>query len=487
MKSKKIVISSFKMIAMNLILLLLIGACQEQRQTPNVVIFLADDLGYSDISIYREQINNPDKSSTAITSNVDELAREGMRMTAFYCGAAVCSPSRSAIITGRNATRLGIYNWIPPSDNPMNLRDEEWTIAEMLRHSGYRTGHFGKWHLTSEGMGQPLPMDQGFDHAFYTFNNAIPSHHNPENFHRNGEPVGTLKGYSCHLVVDEAIRWLDGRDDQKPFFTNIWFNEPHEKVAAPDSLVNRHEYNEVYYGAIENMDHAIGRFVRYLEDRGLAENTIFIFTSDNGSQVKGSVGVFRGAKAFNYEGGLRVPFVIRWDGHVMKSTVSEIPGSFVDVLPSLAGLLKIDPGNKKALDGEDMSSVFLGKKCFIRSSPIFFYRYFHEPIAMLREDQWVLLGYEKQLPYQHRYNTREQAKLKPSPDEPQWSMWGFQKSHMKFIDTLGIHHYELYDILQDPEQKNDLSEQYPEVADKMQTKMATLKKEMIEEGGNWYD
>ena len=259
-----------KKLLSSLLLIVIFASCQRQEKLatgpPNIILMVADDLGYNDLSSYRNA--NPgqaEKPPTTQTPYIDQLADEGMRFTNFYCGAAVCSPSRSAILTGRNATRNGIYNWIPPGQ-PMHLRAEEVTIAEMLKVKNYQTAHFGKWHLTAEGMGQPLMNDQGYDYSFFTYNNANPSHENPVNFFRNGKPVGELIGYASHLVVDEAIRWLEeNKGSEDPFYINVWFNEPHEKVAAPDSLANRHDYNKEYYGCIENMDYAVGKITNFLK------------------------------------------------------------------------------------------------------------------------------------------------------------------------------------------------------------------------------
>ena len=201
---------NFTMKLISLLFLIFVYCFQfsSAQDQPNIILVLADDLGYNDLTSYRSlHDKKADKPPTCVTPNIDNLAKEGMLFTDFYCGAAVCSPSRSSLLTGRNATRVGIYNWIP-ENSPMHLRDSEITIAEMLKQVNYQTGHFGKWHLTSKGTGQPLPNDQGYDYSFYAYNNANPSHRNPNNYYRNGEPVGELKGYACQLVVDEALQWL---------------------------------------------------------------------------------------------------------------------------------------------------------------------------------------------------------------------------------------------------------------------------------------
>ena len=425
----------FRFFGWILLTVLFMGGCRSsssEQLPPHVILILADDLGYNDLSCYRTAHEyEADRPPTTRTPHIDRLAEEGIRFTDFYCGAAVCSPSRAALLTGRNSTRVGIYNWIPP-DQPMHLRDSEITLAEMLLKQGYRTAHFGKWHLTAEGMGQPLPEDQGYETSFFTYNNAHPSHHNPVNFFRDTLPAGPLEGYSCQLVVDEALNWLHNREEKdSPFYINIWFNEPHEKVAAPDSLKVRHPYHPAYYGCIENMDHAVGRLLRYLEEEGLEEQTLVIFTSDNGSQVMGSNKPLRGEKAFNLEGGIRVPFLVRWNGKVPAGRVSGTVGSFTDVLPTLASLTGAERPSGRVLDGEDLSRVFTGEQPdHRREQPVFFFRYFHDPVCMLREENWVLLGYQEEpLEYRDDYNQRALANLQPDSGTARWSMWGFQPRH----------------------------------------------------------
>ena len=474
---------------LTLILAYVLAGCTSQSAPPpNVVILLADDLGYNDISSYRSlHPQRSDDSPTSQTPNVDRLAAEGMRFTNYYCGAAVCSPSRSALITGRNATRVGIYNWIP-SNSPMHLRDEEVTIAEMLREAGYRNGHFGKWHLTSEGTEQPLPQDQGFEEAFYTYNNAQPSHENPHNFFHMGEPVGELQGYACQLVMDRALDWLDTvQDSRQPFYLNVWFNEPHVKLAAPEELTSRHSYRQKYYGAIENMDRAIGRLLTYLNEQGLSENTIIIFSSDNGSQELRSNDPLRGEKCLNYEGGVRVPFVVRWPRQVPAGKVSDQVGSFTDVLPTLAALSRAGLPQGRPLDGVDLSAVFTGTEAqVVRTEPVFFYRYFHDPVCALRDGKWILLGYEEIIPYRDNYDIRELANLKPAEGEPRWANWGFQPGHMNYINQQKVKQYELYDLEADPGQTTDLADEHPEAVNRMKARMQALQQEMVQEGGDWF-
>ncbi|MHC4539758.1 MAG: sulfatase-like hydrolase/transferase, partial [Planctomycetota bacterium] len=201
---------------------------------PNIVVLLADDLGYQDIGCYGGPVKTP---------VLDSLAAKGVRFTDFYSGCAVCSPSRATLLTGRHHIRTGIYSWISDHHQNSHLLEREVTLPEILKSQGYATAHFGKWHLglPTRERNKPTPSQHGFDYWFATGNNASPSHKNPVNFIRNGKPVGKIEGYACRIVVDEAISWLDEeRKADKPFFLNIWFHEPHAPIAAPDEIVSQH-------------------------------------------------------------------------------------------------------------------------------------------------------------------------------------------------------------------------------------------------------
>ena len=184
------------------------------NERPNVVILLADDLGWRDLGCYDGPVNTP---------TIDSLAKGGTRFTHFYSGAAVCSPSRAALLTGRTHVRSGIFSWINDQDQRSHLPTGEVTIAEVLQRSGYQTSHFGKWHLglpSKQFPDKPVPSDHGFDYWFATGNNAQPSHLNPRNFIRNGKAVGELQGYACDLVVDEAISWLERHSKKDPWISS---------------------------------------------------------------------------------------------------------------------------------------------------------------------------------------------------------------------------------------------------------------------------
>ena len=218
-----------KIITSILLLTTALFSCKSKinETRPNIVVILCDDLGYGDLSCYGHPIIQ--------TPNLDGLAEEGIKFTNFYSAAPVCSPSRAGLLTGRSPNRAGIYDWIRPVERGRNeglemvhLRAEEQTIPAMLKEAGYSTILAGKWHLSSKfpGEEQPSPKYFGFDHWFATHNNASPSHKNPDNFIRNGEGVGELTGFSCQLVVDEVLNWLDEKTTDNPFYAQVCIHEP---------------------------------------------------------------------------------------------------------------------------------------------------------------------------------------------------------------------------------------------------------------------
>ena len=230
---------------------------------PNIVVILADDLGFQDIGCYGGPVKTP---------ALDGLAAKGVRFADFHSGAAVCSPSRATLLTGRHHIRAGVYSWISDESQNSHLLEREVTLAEVLKDHGYATAHMGKWHLglSTRDHKKPTPKQHGFDYWFATGNNAQPSHKNPANFIRNGKPVGKIEGYACRIVVDEAISWLEEkRDPDAPFFLNIWFHEPHAPIAAPEKIVSQYgklkDQATIYSGTIDNTDRAIARLLAKIE------------------------------------------------------------------------------------------------------------------------------------------------------------------------------------------------------------------------------
>lgn len=282
----------------------------DANDRPNVVILLADDLGCGDLGCY---------GGPAKTPRLDLLAQRGVKMTDFHSGAVLCSPSRATLIAGRQHIRTGIYT-VPQDDvRKGHLLEREVTIAEVFEKASYETAHSGKWHMgmSSRTHTKPSPSDHGFDNWLGVSNGAHSNHKDPVNFVRNDKPVGPLKGYSCQIVIDEAIYWIAAQSDPKqPFFLNISFNEPHAVLAAPDEIVS--EYGDltdqaaIYSATIDNTDLAIGRLLDKLRSIGKLDNTLIVFSSDHGSYRQDRNHGLRGDKGSNFEGGLRSPGKFFW-------------------------------------------------------------------------------------------------------------------------------------------------------------------------------
>ncbi len=372
-----------------------IATSAESTDQPNIVVVLADDMGWGDSATYGHKIIQ--------SPNLDKLASQGARFTQGYSACGVCSPSRSAILTGRTPYRNGVWRHLS-GNHPAHLRTSEITYPELVREVGYQTCHIGKWHLLSRQQFDnpefPQPGEQGgFDYWMATQNNADPSHKNPKNFIRNGKAVGELQGYSAPLVADETIAWLkDVRDPQKPFALSVWFHEPHKPIATDirfSSLYpNETKANATYFGNITQLDFALGKIMEALEAEGLADNTLLIFTSDNGPVPPlGTSGGLRGHKRSDFDGGIRVPFVVRWPGHVKPGTVIDTPVIGTDVFSTVLDVLDIEEPQDRTIDGESMLPIFAGKPV-TRKTPMFWRTHVSRPEdrVALRHGDWKIVG-----------------------------------------------------------------------------------------------
>ena len=481
-----------------------------KSKQPNVVILLADDLGSKDLGCYGGPVKTP---------VLDELAAKGVRFTDFHAGAAVCSPSRATLLTGRQNLRTGIYGVLQDHWHNMHLLEREVTIAEVLQQAGYGTAHFGKWHIgmTSGKRQKPSPTEHGFDYWFGLSNGASPSHKDPVNFMRNGKRVGPLKGYSCQLVVDEAIHWLETKErSDQPFFMNIWFNEPHHKLAAPDEIVSIYgelkDEAAIYSATVDNTDRAIGRLVAKLKETGQLENTLIIYSSDHGSYRPDRNGGMNGNKGSNFQGGLRSPGIFFWPDGFRGGRVEGTPSGSVDLLPTICGLAGIDQPNGVHLDGADLSPLLIEKGTFERTQPLLWLSPSSGHLATLREGNYTLMGYRGyQLPSdQARKNElmREMAGMAgidPSTpnlgsrvsnttfSSPEYNrlknefvrLRTFQEAWIPTIKAGGFSRFALYDLSTDPLQKKDISKQRPEVTAHLKEKLLTLYKDVMADAPDW--
>ena len=307
----------------------------EKKEKPNIILIMTDDQGWGQTGYYNHPILE--------TPNLDDMAKNGIRFDRFYASAPVCSPTRASVLTGRSNDRTGVLT------HGYALRTQEKTIAQALKKAGYSTGHFGKWHLNAlRGPGVPILKDDnhnpgkfGFDHWFSITNffdvNPLMSD--------NGKFID-FKGSSSKVIFNEALKFIDKNNaDNTPFFAVIWDGSPHYPWTAneDDKSVFKDLDNESqnHYGELVAFDRNLGKFRKLIREKGLSENTIIWFCSDNGG-LKGiypsTVGGLRGNKGSVWEGGIRVPAIIEWPS-MIKHKVTDFPASTMDIFPTIADII----------------------------------------------------------------------------------------------------------------------------------------------------
>jgi len=340
---------------------------------PNIVILFIDDMGYGDIGPFGNQVNQ--------TPHLDRMAEEGIKFTQFYVANTACTPSRSALLTGTYAHRIGMDggngNLVVtfPGDK-RGLNPNEITIAEMLRENGYATGCFGKWHLGDQP--EFMPLAQGFDTYFgIPYSNDMWPVHTSKNpiTKRKYEPLpvmsqdqavahvedGVDQSLLAEVFTDKAIAFIK-KNQKKPFFCYIPHAHVHKPRYARPEYLKRAEGN-VDRAHVEEIDDSTGRVLHTLKDLKLDRNTLVIFTSDNGAASGMSSGPLRGGKGGpKYEGHMRVPTLAWWPGTIPAGSISKEIGVTTDLLPSLAELTGSKVPDDRIIDGKDISDVLLGKK-----------------------------------------------------------------------------------------------------------------------------
>ena len=323
---------------------------------PNIILIVADDMGYADAGF---------NGGTEIkTPNLDQLARGGANLKSFYVQ-PVCSPTRSTLMTGRYPSSTGVYSVIRPRA-PWGLKLEEQTMAQMLGAAGYETAISGKWHL---GEFEPAyrPTRRGFDHQYGHWFGAIDyfTHKRQKviDWHRDDQPCDD-EGYSTHLLAKEACRRIREKDPAKPLFLYLPFNAVHTPLQVPDNYTepygNLEGQRRAYAGMLAAMDEAIGQVVAAAEETRIRENTLIIFTSDNGGFAPGKIasnGPLRAGKGTIYEGGIRACALANWPGRIPAGTTINEPIHAIDWYPTLAKLTGTPLQQKLPLDGLDIWPV----------------------------------------------------------------------------------------------------------------------------------
>ncbi|MCX6856157.1 MAG: sulfatase [Verrucomicrobia bacterium] len=438
---------------------------------PNVILIFADDMGYGDLGSFG--------SKTIRTPHLDSLAAQGRKFTSFMVASPVCTPSRTALLTACYPKRVNMHQHVLFPTSTKGLHPEEHTIADHLKAQGYATACFGKWHLGH--LPEVLPTAQGFDTYF-----GIPYSNDMNHPDNEGKPPGgpdgmdmlwtdpesTLTKWKTPLMEDEKIielpvdqRTITRRCTQKaidyvkanrerPFFLYLPYSMPHIPLYVPDD-VRDPDPKRAYINTIEHLDTEIGRLLSTLDETGLTENTFVIFTTDNGPWLTfkhhgGSAGPLRDGKGTTFEGGQRVPCLIRGPGVPAGSVCNELTGT-LDVLPTLAAILKAPLPTTKKIDGLDVTGLWLGTA---EKSPREEFVYYTSQGALegIRQGNWKLLVKKPQAP--------GKGKKKAAPAaEP---------------ETL------LFDLANDLGEQTNLATQHPEIVTRLRTRMEELDAEVTQ-------
>jgi len=475
-----------------------VGVSGQER--PSFVVILADDLGYGDLGCYgHPHIRTP---------NLDRMAEEGMRLAACYSAAPVCSPARVGLLTGKNPNRLGVYDWIPAVGQGgaraagdhrglVHLREGVVTLPGLLAGAGYGTAVAGKWHCNADfgTGGQPGPGEAGFGHWFATQNNAAPSHRDPVNFLRNGAAVGKLEGYSCRLVVAEALDWLRGwrgggegeAGGDRPFFLLVAFHEPHEPVASPPEMARGYlergateEGLEAdYFANVENLDAAVGELLAGLDELGVGDETLVFFTSDNGPETLrryrgaersyGVAGDLRGMKLWTTEAGVRVPGIVRWPGVIEGGQVVDEVVSSLDLLPTFCGMAGLWKPGGEAWDGQDILPILAGGT-IDRQKPLLwvYYNAINEQRVAMRDGRWKVL-----------------ARLEDAEGKALGVSSNLHPGNIGAIRAASLAGFELYDLEEDMAEAVDLAGERTELMAELRAKLEAAYRELVEHSHVW--
>ncbi|MCK8492725.1 MULTISPECIES: sulfatase family protein [Spirosoma] len=417
--------------------------------TPNVVLFFMDDMGYGDLSVTG--------ALDYTTPNLDRLAADGSRFTNFLVAQAVCSASRAALMTGCYPNRLGISGALGPN-SPIGLNPNEETLADLLKEKGYATGIFGKWHLGDKQAF--LPLQQGFDEYY-----GVPYSHDmwpqhptvkfpPLHWIEGNEPKGEIKNLddASHItstVTEKAVSFIR-KHKKDPFFLYVPHPLPHVPLAVSDKFKGK-TARGLFGDVMTELDWSIGQILGELKQQGLDKNTLVIFISDNGPWLNygdhaGSAGGFREGKGTSFEGGHRVPCLVRWPGVVPAGRVSNKLLTTMDILPTVAKICGARLP-KQRIDGVDWLALLKGDET-VTPRDHFYYYYRKNSLEAVRQGDWKLVfghpgrTYEGFLPGQNG---------KPGPSTETHE---FPKA--------------LYDLRRDPSERYDVLEQHPEIVAKLE-------------------
>ena len=367
---------------------------------PNIVYIVADDLGWKDVGFHGSDIKTP---------NIDRLAQTGARLEQFYAQ-PMCTPTRAALMTGRYPFRYGLQTAVIPSGHTFGLATDEWLLPQALKEAGYETAIIGKWHLGHADR-KYWPRQRGFDYQYGPLIGEIDyfthQQHGVLDWYRNNKPVKEA-GYSTTLLGNDAVKLITAHDPAVPLFLYLAFNAPHTPYQAPPAYLEQYEQiadpsRRAYAAMITAMDDQIGRVVAALDNKGMRGNTLIVVQSDNGgtrnamfagegdmSKIKIPVdnGPYRDGKGSLYEGGTRVVALANWPGHIKAGSTVDGMMHVVDMYPTLAGLASAPTGKSKPMDGLDIWPTISEGKPSPRTEIV----YNVEPFrAGIREGDWKLI------------------------------------------------------------------------------------------------
>ncbi len=413
---------------------------------PNFVVVFADDMGYADASCF---------GATEIrTPHIDRLAAEGAKLTSFYVAQAVCSASRTALLTGCYPNRVGILGALGPN-SPTGIHADETTIAEVLKQRGYATAIYGKWHLGHHE--KFLPTNHGFDDYFglpYS-NDMWPKHPTarkgtyPELPLISGTKVVDRNPDQSQLTTwsaERAVKFI-GANKDKPFFLYVPHSMPHVPIFASDKHRGKSKAG-LYGDVIEEIDWSVGEILAAIKEHGLDDNTLVIFTSDNGPWLSygnhaGSAGPLREGKGTSWEGGVREPFVARWPGKIPAGTVSSELAATIDLLPTIAKLAGAELPQRK-IDGKDIWPLVSGEKD-AKTPHDAYYFYWGRELQAVRSGKW-------KLHFPHAY--RSLTGTPGSDGRP--NGYSQQKTELA-----------LFDLEADVGERSDVAEKHPEIVERL--------------------
>lgn len=461
----------------SLAILLGVFSCTEKETPPpNVVIIFTDDQGYSDVGVFG--------AKGFKTPNLDQMASDGMKFTDFYVASPVCSPSRAALLTGCYPQRVGIPSvlfperlnteWDPEQRRTKTgLHENETTMAEMLKANGYATGVFGKWHLGHHK--QFLPLQQGFDEYYgLPYSNDMRPGKNAKTAKSpypglpmmNGNKVDRfMKDDQSMLTKEYTEKAVDfiKRNKDNPFFVYLPHSMPHIPLYASEKFNGQSEKG-IYGDVIEEIDWSVGQINKTLKDLGLEENTLVIFTCDNGpwlifGEHGGSARPLREGKMTTFEGGQRVPCIMKWPSTIPKASTTSEMASTIDLLPTIAAVTGADLSQNK-IDGLDISGLLSGIET--KSPRDEFYFYYRWKLEAIRSGNWKL-----HVP--HVYNNVIKS--------DSGNVHG--RKNLKAEIELS-----LFDLSKDIGETTNVAEQYPEVVKSLMQKIEAMKEELGDDEGS---